>query len=320
MIQRHNAHGYSIRDLQSLLGVSRRVLAGLIAAGFVSPSRGRRNELRFSFRDVALLRTAVRLQSAKIPSRRILHALSRLQSELSEDTPMSRLRISAVGDAVAVRTGHTQWDANSGQLLLDFAADEKSDDTRSGVTDMDSSPVKLKAREKLAARWYEVAERSQENGRKMRAERAYRKALELSPAPHYYAYANLGALLSQEESRCSDALKVFEAALEHFAEVELLHYNRAILLEHAHRLEEAAASFQRCVELNPHSDEALYDFGVILTKLDRWDEAAKIFVECLRLNPEHEDAEDHLKKAMAKLEDDKRAIIRHLSALRRLNV
>jgi MerR HTH family regulatory protein len=79
--RRHPTQGYSLRDLQSLLGVSRRVLTGLIEAGFVRPARGRRNELRFTFQDVVLLRTAFRLQSARIPSRRILEALTRIKDE-----------------------------------------------------------------------------------------------------------------------------------------------------------------------------------------------------------------------------------------------
>jgi hypothetical protein len=64
--KRNSSHDYSLRSLQSLLGVSKRVLTGLIDAGFVQPTRGRRNELRFTFQDVVVLRTAFQLQSAKI--------------------------------------------------------------------------------------------------------------------------------------------------------------------------------------------------------------------------------------------------------------
>ncbi len=53
-----------------MLGLSRSAVARLIAHGFVSPSRGPRNEYRFSFRDVVLLRTAHKLQLADIPTRR----------------------------------------------------------------------------------------------------------------------------------------------------------------------------------------------------------------------------------------------------------
>ena len=59
---------YTIRSIQEMLGLSRGVIAGLIAAGFVAPSRGPRNEYRFTFQDVVLLRTAVELQAAQHPA------------------------------------------------------------------------------------------------------------------------------------------------------------------------------------------------------------------------------------------------------------
>ena len=63
---------YTIRAIQEMLGLSRGVITGLIASGFVAPSRGPRNEYRFTFREVVLLRTAVDLQAANIPARKIL--------------------------------------------------------------------------------------------------------------------------------------------------------------------------------------------------------------------------------------------------------
>jgi hypothetical protein len=57
VLKRDAGHDYTLRSLQSILGVSRRVLSGLIDAGFVQPTRGKRNEPRFTFQDVVLLRT-----------------------------------------------------------------------------------------------------------------------------------------------------------------------------------------------------------------------------------------------------------------------
>lgn len=116
MTKRNNSHDYSLRSLQSLLGVSRRVLSGLMEAGFVQPARGRRNELRFTFQDVVVLRTAFQLQSANIASRKILRALAKLKADLPEELPLSGIRITAVGDTVAVKTGRAQWDAASASI------------------------------------------------------------------------------------------------------------------------------------------------------------------------------------------------------------
>ena len=85
------------RRVQAMLGLSRSVVAGLIAAGFVAPTRGARNEWRFTFRDLMLLRTAHGLQAANIPPRRILRALARLKATLPAELPLTGLRISAIG-------------------------------------------------------------------------------------------------------------------------------------------------------------------------------------------------------------------------------
>ena len=75
---------YTIRAIQEMLGLSRGVITGLIASGFVAPSRGPRNEYRFTFREVVLLRTAVELQAARIPPRKILASLRKLKASLEE--------------------------------------------------------------------------------------------------------------------------------------------------------------------------------------------------------------------------------------------
>ena len=103
-----------------MLGLSRSIVAGLIAEGFVAPTRGRRNEWRFTFQDLMLLRTAHALQASKIPPRRILRSLARLKATLPQELPLTGLRITAIGADVAVRDRDGQWQADSGQLLMDF--------------------------------------------------------------------------------------------------------------------------------------------------------------------------------------------------------
>jgi len=277
--KRNSSHDYSLRSLQSLLGVSKRVLTSLIDAGFVQPTRGRRNELRFTFQDVVVLRTAFQLQSAKIASRKILRALAKLKAELPDELPLSGIRITAVGDSVAVKTGLAQWDAVSGQHLLDFeVAPIKGD-----VAFLDSTPRNLKSREQQADEWFALGEQLTSTD-VVGAEQAYRKVLELAPSPHYSAYTNLGVLLCEAETRCEEALSVFDRALEHFPNDALLHFNRAVALEELKLYDVAAAAYERCIELDPN----------------------------------HADAHFNLAR-LSEIRGDKQGLVRHLSAYRRLS-
>ncbi len=151
----------------------------------------------------------------------------------------------------------------------------------------------MTASQKQVEDWYALAEQLQES-EPVGAEQAYRKALELSVRPHFQAYNNLGARLSRDESRCAQALAVFEDALQYFAEAELLHYNRAVLLEQMDRLDEAASGYQRCLALNPQNDDAAYNLGAVLEQLSRLDEAERAYVRCLETNSSHTEALQHL--------------------------
>ncbi|MGF6574864.1 tetratricopeptide (TPR) repeat protein [Paraburkholderia sp. GAS333] len=278
MTRRTHSHDYSLRSLQSLLGVSRRVLTGLIDAGFVQPARGRRNELRFSFQDVVVLRTAFQLQSAKIASRKILRAIAKLKAELPEELPLSGIRITAVGDNVAVRSGQAQWDAASGQHLLDFEVAP----VQGEVSFLDAAPQSLRNREQQANDWFALAEQLMETN-VVGAEQAYRKAVDLAPQPHYDAYTNLGVLLCEVGTRCEEALDVFNNALKHFPDDALLHFNRAVVLE----------------------------------ELKLYDAALEAYGKSVELDPMHADAHFNMAR-LSEIRGDKQGLVRHLSAYRKL--
>ncbi|GJH05950.1 tetratricopeptide repeat protein [Paraburkholderia terrae] len=249
-----------MRELHGMLGVSRRVLTGLVAAGFVTPTRGPRNAWRFTFQDAVLLRTALQLRAARIPPRKVIAALSRIREALPDELPLTGIRVSAVGNNVAVRTGPSKWDAVTGQLLLDFEVAEIKGD----VVFLDYGPPRRNG-ERQAEDWYNLGEQlrlSDASG----AEQAYRKAISLSPRPYYAAYVDLGVLLCELEARCKDALNVFDAALTHFPDDAMLHFNRAIALEDLGRFEDAERSYQRSLEIDPTHANAHHNLAILLEK------------------------------------------------------
>ena len=63
--------GYSSRDAARLLELSVSQVRSYVRSGFLSPERGARGQMTFTFQDLVLLRTAKSLVAARIPARRI---------------------------------------------------------------------------------------------------------------------------------------------------------------------------------------------------------------------------------------------------------
>jgi tetratricopeptide (TPR) repeat protein len=243
---------FTIRSTQDLLGLSRTVITGLIAAGFVTPARGRRNEYRFSFQDLVLLRTAVELQAAQVPPRRILSSLRRLRASLPAEVPVAGLRITAVGNEVTVREGRSQWQADSGQLVFDFELAP----AKGSVTFLPRAAGRNAAYDETPEGAFRTGE-SLESTDRAGAEAAYRRSLQLDP-DFADAYLNLGALLC-EAKRCREAVALYDEAIRRCPKQALLHFNRAIALEDLGRLSDALASYNTCLRLDPGLADAHFN-------------------------------------------------------------
>ena len=112
--------GYAAREVAKMLGLSVGQVRAYVRAGFLEPVRGPRGELRFSFQDLVLLRTAQGLVSARIAPRRVRRALRKLKEQLPEGRTLRGVRIRAEGDHIVVGDGQASWVPESGQVLLDF--------------------------------------------------------------------------------------------------------------------------------------------------------------------------------------------------------
>ena len=253
-----NGSTFTLRRVQATLGLSRHIVAGLIDAGFVTPTRGKRNEWRFTFQDLMLLRTAHALRAQSVPPRRILRSLARLKATLPAELPLTGLRITAIGADVAVRDRSGRLQADSGQLLMDF----------------DVAPVAG-----TVAILERATERAEEGGEWIAgqsifdcalsleatdpaaAEATYLQALALAPDLED-AYLNLGAMWAAA-GRYGELVRLSDAALAHCPKSALLHFNRGVALDHLERLDEAAASYERSLAL----DATLADAHFNLAKL-----------------------------------------------------
>ena len=252
--------GYTLRSIETMLGLTRTVVLGLVSAGFVSPRRGKRNEYRFCFQDVVLLRSAAALQDAHIAPRRIVSALRRLKASLPEALPLTGLRITAVGSDVTVRDGQSQWQPDSGQQVFDFevaaSAGSVSFLPHRPAAHGAAQPPRQMLSQGDAAALFEQAEAFEASDPAM-AEATYREVLSIVD-DHANAYLNLGALLCETE-RCDEAVELYDEAIRHCPDHALLHFNRAIALEDEGKPFEALAGYDACLKLSPDLADAHFN-------------------------------------------------------------
>lgn len=237
---------YTLREVQALLGIPRSVAARLIADGVVTPHRGARREYLFTFQDMVMLRTANSLREARIPSRRISRALSRLKASSPQDAPLTGVRIRAIGNELATRGAVRQWQAESGQLLMDFEPDEAG----AAVHSIHRAPAAE------ASTWFHAGCELEEEAPDQ-AEQAYRRALALD-GRYLEAYLNLGCMLC-DAGHFGEAVALYRCGLAHLPDEPLMHFNLAVALEDDGLQGEALASYAHCIELAPEFADAHFN-------------------------------------------------------------
>jgi tetratricopeptide (TPR) repeat protein len=266
--------GYSLRDVEKLLGLSRSVVSGFVEAGFVAPTRGRRREWRFGFRDLVVLRAAQGLSQAKIPRARILRSLRRLRAQLPDEMPLAGLRIEAVGDAVVVRDGDAQWQPDDGQYVLRFGI--ASPQGRLAFIDS-----RAQAPDAATARWFERALALESSDPEAACD-AYRSALAADPRD-CDAYVNLGRLL-HERGRLQEAEAVYRDALAACGADATLLFNVGVLQEDLGRPAQAADSYRAALRAAPGLADAHYNLARLCAEQGLQQEAMRHWSAFRRLD------------------------------------
>lgn len=265
---------YTLKNVREMLALSASTVSRLIDAGFVEPARGLRNEYRFSFQDVVLLRTAHQLLAGGITPRKVVQSLASLRQQLPAQLPLTGLRISAVGNDVAVREGGLQWDAQSRQLLMDFEVAPVG----GAVTFIQHARA---AQPKGGTEPDLARAEALEHSDPATAEAAYRSVIGCSPEA-VDAYLNLGALL-HDGGRFDEALRVYEQGLAQLPRDSRLHYNRALALEDLHREHDALAAYEACVDIAPDFADAHFNAARLYEQLGRSQLALRHFSAYRRL-------------------------------------
>jgi tetratricopeptide (TPR) repeat protein len=265
-------HPYGVREVERLLGLPSSTLRTLIAAGFVTPARGARNALRFSFQDLIVLRTAQALVAAKVPNRRITKSMKELRRNLPASMPLSGLRIGADADRVIVKEGGARWQAESGQYLLEFGGDPSAGSLQVIEREAPAPPASVD--------WFAkglALERTDRAG----ALAAYEKAIAADPS-HLDARVNR-ALLLHEARRFAEAQRAYGDAVDACGPDPVLLFNYAVLLEDMGRKPDAMRAYESALKIDPSMADGYYNLALLCEELGKPQDAIRYMSQYRRL-------------------------------------
>jgi len=273
---------YTAAQVSRVLGISVSRLRYWARTGLVSPS-GRRGQRRFyTFQDLVGIRATLELLGGGLTTRRLRRAVERLREQLPHhSSPLSGIRVASDGKTVVVRHEDKPFEAETGQLLLDFSVGELHEH----VVELAQPGRQPGVRERRNAfDWYLAGCRHEATPESLdKAESAYRRAIELDPQLAC-AYTNLGNLRYRAGS-AEDALVLYQKALDLEPDQPEAHYNLGYLSYEEGEPLEAIPMFERAIELDPDFGDAHFNLAMALEEVGRRASAREHFTAYLSLEP-----------------------------------
>jgi tetratricopeptide (TPR) repeat protein len=255
---------YTSVEVEKILNLPRGRIRSFVRAGLITPTRERRS-LRFSFKDLILLKTAKALCDSSVPSQRIARILTSLKRQVPPDRHLSTVKIFADGRRIVVWDGKASWQPDSGQFMFNFAA--------SAVV---KPMVKKRTRADLpkpgltAEHWFNLG-LELESDSVEEALRAYVMAIELDPQMSR-AHLNLGKLYHDAKD-FKQAEKHYRAAAAMCPDDAAPLFNLGVLMEDLSRPLEAARAYRQAIKADDRFADAHYNLGLVCEALGNKTEA-----------------------------------------------
>jgi tetratricopeptide (TPR) repeat protein len=250
--------GYTTQDVARMIGVSSGRLRAYLRAGVLSPERGERGELRFSFQDLLLLRKAEGLVSQRIRPHRVRRALQKLRARLPETSPLTGVQLGTEGSSVVVQEGNTRWQVESGQVLLSFepppdaAPEAPLGMLRARPAIVAGSDVAPPSPEEI----YEIG-CDIDDADPAQAEASYRQVLMQAPE-HADAHINLGRILHERGDMTAAEAHYRRALVIRPGDATAL-FNLGVALEDQGRNSAALDAYGRAIEADGRNADAHYN-------------------------------------------------------------
>jgi tetratricopeptide (TPR) repeat protein len=288
-----------------MLGVPAGRLRAYVKAGLLCPQRGDSGELRFSFQDLLLMRTAEGLVTERLPPHRIRNALVSLRERLPPERPLTGVQLGAVGGHVVVHDDGKAWHADSGQVLLSFAEVAGPSGLSSRPSDFGSDGTEPRRTAPAGVLAPFDRPRRSDKGKSASAGRSAAASVDLQASldaaatlvegPDGPALEPTAADLYQlgcnlEEVAPEAARVAYERALTlepGFAEA---HVNLGRLMHESGDLSFAEEHYRAALALRTGDATAQFNLGVVLEDRGRFAEALAMYEATVITVPNHADA------------------------------
>ncbi len=254
---------FSTAEVADIVDLPNSRIRTFVRAGFLAPARGEKKNLRFTFQDLLLLKTAKNLLESRVPAKRITRMLSSLKRQLPDEQHLSSVKIYADGRRVVAWDGNARWQPDSGQFLFNFDA--------KGVVPAAKLPAPKPDKTKPTARyWFDLA-LELESSSVEEARRAYARALELDPKMSD-AHLNLGKLY-HEAGMLKKSEAHYRAAMAHAPKDPKPDFNLGVLLEDLAQPRDALRCYETALKKDPSFADAHYNLGLLLDSAGKKKEA-----------------------------------------------
>lgn len=242
-----------------MIGVSAGRLRAYLRAGVLSPEKGTRGELRFSFQDLLLLRKAEGLVSQRIPPHRVRRALRKLRERLTDEQPLTGVSLGTDGPEVVVHERGARWQVESGQVLLAFEKQRLTETGDVPLVALPTRPAEKAGGDVVPPTVEEIYELAcdLDEADPERAESSYRQVIAQAPQ-HADAHINLGRIL-HERGDLAAAEEHYRSALTIRPHDPTASFNLGVVLEDGGHHADALEAYRRAIASDERNADAHYN-------------------------------------------------------------
>jgi tetratricopeptide (TPR) repeat protein len=269
---------YSREEVRRRLGVSKRQLQSWEKQNLLSAGGS------FSFSDILALRTLIGLRKSRVSTAQIRKAIQAVRKHLREvENPLSELKIYSHGKKIEVQFAGQKMEPISGQLLLDFDAEEITKLLSFPGQGQSSASQAWKARRE-AEHWFEKGlDLEQAAAPIEEVIAAYLKASEIDPTSAG-ALVNLGTLYFNAKD-WKEAERYYRKAVEVDPEYALAHFNLGNLYDERGDRPAALNHYNAAIRIHPRYADAHYNIALLYQSMGQPLKAVRHWKAYLSMDP-----------------------------------